>query len=375
MSVTDEENTLPAGNSRWTVSRLTARKLKSICYYVLAWLVFTSVFFLLRFLGRDDFNMHLALALSIQFSLLAGLFQGVHEVVILQDQRHSYALWLSVLRRSLVQILAYSICFLLVAHSWAAFYPTSGTLSVTELLRNHDVQAFFIYALVTGTLVTFVRSVHKKFGSRVLVNTLLGKSQAPTEEERIFMLLDLRSATRLAEELGNVAYSSFLRDYFRLVSNCCAENQGEVYQFAGDGVYLTWPMDRCRRIPHPVLCFHDLVICFRRTRKTFEREYGAFPEFKAAIHSGRVIATEVGNYGSEMAYHGDPINTTARLQSLCNLLKRDLLITETLLRKLPHTAGFKVEEHGGFQLKGKLHELEVYSIDVDQRDPIGPARQ
>lgn len=342
------------------------RKLKSVGYYVIAWFVFSALFLCFRFWGQGFVEWKLALAWMVQFSLLAGLGQGVYEVVVLQDQRHSRTLFSSAISRALILLSLLLICISIVIASWLWLHQGFSAIPWKSFLWNTDLQVFTLYAFFTSHLVTFVRSVHKKFGTRVLTNTLLGKSQDPTEEERIFMFIDLRSATRLAEELGNVSYSSFLRDYFRLLSNCCAENQGEVYQFAGDGVYLSWPMSRCRKIPHPILCFHDLVICFRRTRKNFEREYGAFPEFKAAIHSGRVIATEVGNYGSEMAYHGDPINTTARLQSLCNLLKKDLLITETLLRKLPHTAGFLVEEHGGFLLKGKLHELEVYSIDVDQ---------
>lgn len=368
MPILDEESRPADGAHRWAISRLTARKLKSVAYYLLAWAVFTAAFLLFRFLGRPQMDLPLILALGIQFSLLAGLAQGVFEVVVLQDQRHGHHPLLTILLRSSLLVAMLVSSFGLVLLSWLYAYPHAIMEHPLSLARSADVQAFFLYAFVAGNLVTFVRSVHKKFGSRVLLNTLLGKSQNPTEEERIFMFIDLRSATRLAEELGNVAYSAFLRDYFRLLSNCCAENQGEIYQFAGDGVYLTWPMNRCRKVPHPIFCFHDLVVCFRRTRKNFEREYGAAPEFKAAIHSGRVIATEVGNYGSEMAYHGDPINTTARLQSLCNLLKRDLLITETLLRKLPHTAGFKIEDHGGFQLKGKLHELEVFSIDVDKKE-------
>lgn len=369
MPVLEDEKGLPAPANAWSVSRLTRRKLKSIAFYVAAWAVFTTLFVLWRFLGNFGIDLDLIFALGTQFALLMGIAQGFYEIVVLQDQKSGRTLAFNLLFRSIVMVLLITASAACVAFSW--YWAGSPDLEHFPwyLLRRADVQAFLFFAFVASHMVTFVRTVHKKFGTRVLVNALLGKTQDPTEEERIFMFIDLRSATRLAEELGNVAYSSFLRDYFRLLSNCCAENRGEVYQFAGDGVYLTWPMSQCRRTPHPVLCFHDLVVCFRRTRKYFEREYGAYPEFKAALHSGRVIATEVGNYGSEMAYHGDPINTTARLQSLCNLLKRDLLITETLLRKFPHTAGFKVEEHGGFQLKGKLHELEVYSIDVDTKAP------
>jgi len=41
---------------------------------------------------------------------------------------------------------------------------------------------------------------------------LLGKYSKPQEEERIFMFMDLKSSTEIAEKLGHLQYSSFVRD-------------------------------------------------------------------------------------------------------------------------------------------------------------------
>jgi adenylate cyclase len=35
---------------------------------------------------------------------------------------------------------------------------------------------------------------------------------------------------------------------------------------------------------------------------------------KAGAHVGRVVATEVGTIKSEIVFHGDVVNTTARVQ-------------------------------------------------------------
>jgi len=231
------------------------------------------------------------------------------------------------------------------------------------ILEQDELWAFVGFAFASSHAITFVRSVNKKFGSRVLLNALLGKYQDPTEEERVFMFIDLRSATTMAEDLGHFSYSAFLRDYFRLVSNCCVENSGEVYQFAGDGVILTWTISTCRKRAKPLNCYRDLIVCFRNTRHRFERKYGTYPQFKVAFHVGRVIATEVGNFGSEMAYHGDALNTTARLQAMCNLLKKEALASESFVRKMPTLEGFRAENQGSYQLKGKKGDLEVYCIE------------
>jgi adenylate cyclase len=37
------------------------------------------------------------------------------------------------------------------------------------------------------------------------------------------------------------------------------------------------------------------------------------PEFKGALHGGNVVVSEVGKYKSEIAYHGDVLNTTSRM--------------------------------------------------------------
>jgi adenylate cyclase len=213
-------------------------------------------------------------------------------------------------------------------------------------------------------LITALRSVHKKFGPRVFWNTLLGKSQEPKEEERIFMFIDLRHSTSLAEELGHVKYSSFLKDYYSLLSNCCEENRGEIYQIAGDGAFLTWKMSDCRKVARPVDCFFDFSESITGKSRKFMKKFGVTPQFKAGIHCGKVISTEVGNFGSEMAYHGDVLNTTARIQGLCTKLGQEFLVSEDYFQELskPIPHGYIAKKEGIFELRGKKHEILIFSL-------------
>lgn len=350
------------------LSRLNWRKFKAILQYISGWFLVVTTYLFIRYTGQHSEDWVALLLAGGQFAILTGISHGIYEILVLGDDRYHRPMVEAVIMRSLFHLCMIGTNLLVLHLIWKQ--TLEGEMiapglhhEVISLIDRPDVWVAVGFAFISSYIITFIRSVHKKFGSRVLINTLLGKVQDPVEEERVFMFLDLKSATTLAEELGNFSYSSFLRDYFRLVSNCCAENRGEIYQFAGDGVIISWPIKSCRKIPHPMNCFHDLKDCFRRTRRKFEREYGHFPQFKAAMHVGRVIATEVGNFGSEMAYHGDTLNTTARLQSLCNLLKKDCLVTETFVRKMPHLGPFQLTEHGAFQLKGKNRDLEVFSIE------------
>jgi len=351
-------------------SRLNQRKLKSVAFYLIGWLLQCGFFVVLRYSGRDLPIESSALYAGImQFALLCGLSQGLYEVYVLSDNQFRRTRAATLVVRTLFYLSMIFANLLVIYLLWAQYNSrqmiSERTLDEIKLFFNEpEIATFIVFAFCGASLLTFVRSILKKFGPRVLINSILGKFQDPLEEERVFMFIDLKSATTLGEVLGHIAYSSFLRDYFHLVSNICVENGGEIYQFAGDGVILTWSLSSCRRSPKPIICHRDLLICFQKTRSKFEQKYKSYPQFKSAIHVGRVVATEVGNFGSELAYHGDALNTTARLQSLCNLLKKDLLISETFLRKIPDLKEFKAVPEGSFQLRGKSRELEVYSIDA-----------
>ena len=84
------------------------------------------------------------------------------------------------------------------------------------------------------------------------------------------------------------------------------------------------------------------------------------PFFKAGINAGVVTVTEVGKYKKEIAYHGDTINTAARIQSKCNDFKQGLLISEYLKDKLSDGT-FKFDKIGSVALRGKEKEVLIYA--------------
>jgi len=91
------------------------------------------------------------------------------------------------------------------------------------------------------------------------------------------------------------------------------------------------------------------------------KNYGVVPFFKAGLNIGIVTVTEVGKYKKEIAYHGDTINTAARIQEKCNAYKQELLISENLKNTL-NTNLFSFNKLGSVLLKGKDKEVLIYSI-------------
>ena len=96
-------------------------------------------------------------------------------------------------------------------------------------------------------------------------------------------------------------------------------------------------------------------------------KYNVFPEFKAGLHFGDVVITEVGVTKQEIAYHGDSVNTTARIRSLCNELNCKFLISADLLslfRDIDEI--FEIKSVGVYNLKGKKNVLGLFAINEKQ---------
>jgi len=162
--------------------------------------------------------------------------------------------------------------------------------------------------------------------------------------------------------MGELEFSHFLQDYYYDISEPIARYFGRVYQYVGDEVVVTWPMRKGLRYAVCIRCFFAIQKQIRRYAKQYEKSYGRVPGFKAALHGGKVVVSEVGKYKSEIAYHGDVLNTTARVLSKCHELESDLLISDWVHDQLEFPKYLIAESMGSFQLKGKQQEIELHSV-------------
>jgi adenylate cyclase len=211
-------------------------------------------------------------------------------------------------------------------------------------------------------LINFINVVNKKYGPGVLVPLLLGKYRHPREEERIFMFMDLQSSTALAERLGHLRYSSFIRDSFMDINNIVSAYDAEIYQYVGDEIVLSWRLNDGLRDASCIRLFFACRQEFFRRSSYYSKHYGILPVFKAGVHGDKVTAVEIGIIKKDIAYYGDVLNTSARIQGLCNEFGQQMIISTELLRmiKLPND----LREHplGSVLLKGKRGLTDLSGI-------------
>ena len=90
--------------------------------------------------------------------------------------------------------------------------------------------------------------------------------------------------------------------------------------------------------------------------------FGLVPDFRAGIHCGEVVTSEVGKYKVEIAYHGDVVNTTARIVDACKKLEYEVLLSDDAATLLRNDENYILETLGIRKLKGKKRKKELYSV-------------
>lgn len=232
----------------------------------------------------------------------------------------------------------------------------------TEFIFSSQAVLLIVYCFIVGFVIDFVREVDKKFGPGNLWKMLKGSFYHPREEQRIFMFLDLKSSTAIAEKLGHRLYSELIQSCFRDISEIVRKYNAEVYQYVGDEIVLSWPLVNRKpdlRCLHFYYAFNDLLV---EKKKYYESHFGLIPEFKAGLEAGNVMVAEVGEIKREIAYHGDVLNTASRIQDCCNQLNANLLISERVQAELGNQASYHFRFVGDIPLRGKTGNTRLYAV-------------
>ena len=244
-------------------------------------------------------------------------------------------------------------------------------LSVTDPIVIDKLKAFtsntafwsvIMYASIGTMAAVFISEVSNYLGPNVLENFINGKYHKPREESRIFMFLDMKSSTSIAEELGHVKYFNFLNQYFADLTEPIIDSEGEIYQYVGDEIVASWEMNEKDNRSKAIEAFFNAKELLKSKEEKYKNEFGIVLEFKAGIHGGRVSTGQIGTIKKDIVFSGDVLNTAARIQSLCNTYNSELLVSQWIIEHSRLSDYLIVKEIGHLQLKGKTEEVKVYSI-------------
>jgi len=304
-------------------------------------------------------------------SLIFGLLVGSVEVLYINKLFIKRPFGLKILIKTIIYItsLAVFMIFLFIIFSLimrqSSPFDSEQITILLQFILSFSFWGVIVYMGATLGVILFFSEVSDNLGQGVLTNFLTGKYHQSREEERIFMFLDMKSSTTIAEKLGHVRYYQLLNDYYADITNAIIQTSGEIYQYVGDEIVVSWKMKEGLKNNNCLKCFFMIKKIFKIRSKNYMESYGLVPGFKAGFHFGMVTTGEIGVVKKEIIFTGDVVNTTARIQSLCNTNNVEILISEDLLNVLQTPDEYTIREIGECELQGKDERVKLHTVQLN----------
>jgi adenylate cyclase len=333
------------------------------------WLLFGFVFHFNLIGTGNDLGINISV---IHFALIfafIGLIITAALIFYLKPAFNHLPVWLSsLIKLALTVILLLVIAIMLMISYYEFLYKSDF---------SHFLESFFTKVVFTKTFLIFMLEmglmtamsiilleVTDKYGPGMFWSMMIGEYHKPIQQDRIFIFLDINESTTIAEELGHDKYFHMLRRFFRDITLPVLANDGEIYQYVGDEIVLTWVNTSENKIK-ALKFLRNTFYLMERQRSIYEKNYGKVAGFKAGVHAGPVTAGFIGVIKKELIYSGDTLNTTSRLCGMCHSLNSSYLISENFMKDFSQPHGYKIDEVGTMELKGKHAPVNIFSMKFE----------
>lgn len=355
------------------------RNIARVIPYGVLWSIFSLIYCLLEksILGNMDHypatGVHYDFARSIAVipagGLMIGLMTGFLEIGYFNNRFIKKSFARKIIFKSLIYLVI--VVFSLIILTLINMLYDGDKRSLEDL--SSPAWAFFTHYALMGVILymasivviaQFYAEFSESIGQGTLRNFFLGKYHHPIAEERIFMFLDMKSSTTIAENLGHVMYFEMLKEYFFDLSEAVIDYGGTIYQYAGDEMIVCWKLKDGIRKNNSIECFFAMKRALEMQAEKYNSKYGFLPGFKAGMHYGTVTAGEIGSLKKEIIFTGDVLNTSARIQGLCNQFGADLLLSEDLFKILHLPPTYTIKAVGENLLKGRSKAMELFAVSI-----------
>jgi len=344
-------------------------------YIFSAWVIFAITVFIYDYITLksngslpQDYNFTSAFTAYLIVALCAAIIGGTITVNLIEYWLRKYRFWVVLLLIIVVYTfvsLGIGAIGMLYINGPEQGLPMFRQESLSNLGGFYKKPIFlknYVIWLVLLLLTLIFLLVNDRFGPGVFSDYLKGKYFHPKKEERIFMFSDIKGATTIAERLGETKYFQFLKDFFKYISPAITEYKGEVYQYVGDEIVLSWKVKENQN-SNALECYYRMNDLIQQKATYFQDTYGFLPNFKSGIHTGMAVVGEIGVIKRDIAFSGDVLNTAARIQAKCNDLGVTILASEAYLQSiLPISEKFEIIPIGEQVLKGKVSEVKLVSF-------------
>jgi adenylate cyclase len=222
-----------------------------------------------------------------------------------------------------------------------------------------------LYFITISFVISFLLDLNSLLGQNVLLSFVTGRYFRPRVEERIFLIIDMKSSTAAAERLGEVDFHRLLNRFISDLTGSIVVQRGQIHKYVGDELIATWPLAaglknaRCLRA-----CF-GAIERLASLGPSYEREFRLRVDFRAGLHCGPVVIGEMGTIKREIALIGDTMNTAARIVDFARDSGEPVIASAALINQLAMPAGIAACALGPIRLRGKKSPMELLALKAD----------
>jgi len=305
---------------------------------------------------------------GVVVGIAIGLLLAILELfVFARGAKKIKFIWLLSLRTLLYLILITAIIFIVVLISRMkrfdqGFLEAFQSSGFQEYLNSTNFSNAIVYTFIIAFSINFVRMISRKMGQGMLVSYISGRYYAPIHQARIILFIKIVDAKKIMHELGPHKLHEFLNELFYDYTIPVVANRGIIYEYIEDLAVITWSVDNGLRKANCIRTYFDIQQAIEMKKENYLEKYGFVPRVQAALHTGSVVRAEIGEVKTQIVFHGDTMNTTARILEKCKELKLGLLASDQLIRMIGLPRIYNKSSVGEIELRGKQEPIKLFEV-------------
>jgi adenylate cyclase len=293
--------------------------------------------------------------------LMASLIAGIELFLLSRASMR----WLDALPFAAVFILKTLVYGAIAAVAVLVGQPGERLLGVANVYNARTGLIAVGLSLVPVGVVVMMFQAAGLVGYRTFMALLLGKYRRPYAERRFFLFVDVVGSTAIAERLGALEAHRFLAAVFSAAAEPIEQCRGEIHQYVGDEIVVTWVEADGVADARALRCFFAMRAALAADANRFVQRFGVQPELRAALHLGEVIAGEVGLVRRAIVFHGDVMNTTGRLEQATREVRCSFIASAEALAAVGPAPEIRTRDLGKLTLRGRVEPIHAFCVDSD----------
>src|SRR5580692_1610940 len=216
---------------------------------------------------------------GIAYGLLTSLMLGSIELFVMEGPMLVWLGGLSFTTNLIIRSAIYAA--IIMTLQW--FQVGEAVAGLPRAMSSKTFWYGFIYAAVISVLFNLVLGIANLVGGRTFLNFITGRYHMPVEENRFVLFVDIAGSTGLAEQLGGIGIHRLLDHTFGLLTLSVVDYRGEVLNYVGDEVIVTWRENSGAIDCRPLRCFMAMRDELSRAAGQLEREFGVVPRIRGSL--------------------------------------------------------------------------------------------